>query len=47
MKNLGEDRNKDTDVENVHEEWEGGRVSWDKVRKWHGFIYITKCEIDS
>ena len=26
---------------------EGGRVSWDEVRKWHGFIYTTKCKIDS
>ena len=25
----------------------GGRVSWDKVREWHGHIYIIKCKIDS
>ena len=25
----------------------GGRVSWDKVREWHGHIYTTKCKIDS
>ena len=25
----------------------GGRVSWDKVREWHGHIYTTKCETDS
>ena len=25
----------------------GGRVSWDKVREWHGLIYTTKCKIDS
>ena len=25
----------------------GGRLSWDKVRKWHGHIYTTKCKIDS
>ena len=25
----------------------GGRVSWDKVREWHGHIYATKCKIDS
>ena len=25
----------------------GGRVSWDKVRKWHGHIYTTKHKIDS
>ena len=25
----------------------GGRVSWDKVREWHGNIYTTKCRIDS
>ena len=24
-----------------------GRVSWDKVREWHGLIYTTKCKIDS
>ena len=24
----------------------GGRVSWDKVREWHGHIYTTKCKID-
>ena len=26
--------------------WGGGRVSWDKVREWHGLI-PTKCKIDS
>ena len=25
----------------------GGRVSWDKVREWHGHIYTTKHKIDS
>ena len=25
----------------------GGRVSWDKVREWHGHIYTTKCKIYS
>ena len=25
----------------------GGRGSWDKVREWHGYIYTTKCKIDS
>ena len=25
----------------------GGRVSWDKVREWHGHIYNTKCKIAS
>ena len=25
----------------------GGRVSWDKVREWHGHTYTTKCKIDS
>ena len=25
----------------------GGRVSWDEVREWHGYIYTTKCKIDS
>ena len=24
-----------------------GRVSWDKVREWHGHIYTTKCKTDS
>ena len=23
------------------------RVSWDKVREWHGLIYTTKCKVDS
>ena len=27
--------------------WGGGRVSWDKVREWHGHIYTTKCKTDS
>ena len=27
--------------------WGGGRVSWDKVREWHGHIYTTKCKIAS
>ena len=27
--------------------WGGGRISWDKVREWHGHIYTTKCKIDS
>ena len=27
--------------------WGGGRVSWDKVREWHGHIYTTKCKIGS
>ena len=27
--------------------WGWGRVSWDEVRKWHGFIYTTKYKIDS
>ena len=25
----------------------GGRVSWEKVREWHGHIYTTKRKIDS
>ena len=25
----------------------GGRVSWEKVREWHGHIYTTKCKIAS
>ena len=25
----------------------GGRVSWEKVREWHGLIYTTKCKIES
>ena len=24
----------------------GGRVSWDKVREWHGHIYTTKRKTD-
>ena len=27
--------------------WGGGRVSWDKVREWHGHIYTTKRKMDS
>ena len=27
--------------------WGGGRVSWDKVREWHGHTYTTKPKIDS
>ena len=26
---------------------EGGKVSWDEVREWHGLIYTTKCKMDS
>ena len=45
---LGQDRNKDTDVENGLEyKVGGGRVSWEEVREWHGYIYTTKCKIDS
>ena len=25
----------------------GRRVNWDKVREWCGYIYTTKCKIDS
>ena len=25
----------------------GGRVTWDKVREWHGLIYTTKCKMAS
>ena len=24
-----------------------GRVTWDKVREWHGLTYTTKCKTDS
>ena len=27
--------------------WGGGRVRWDEVKVWHGYIYTTKCKIDS
>ena len=27
--------------------WGGGRVTWDKVREWHGHIYTTKRKIGS
>ena len=27
--------------------WGRGRGSWDNVRKWHGYIYTTKCKTDS
>ena len=40
--------NKDTDLlENGLEDMGGGRVSWDKVREWHGHIYTTKRKIAS
>ena len=47
LKKLVQDRNKDADVENGLEDMEGGRVSWDEVREWHGHIYTAKCKIDS
>ena len=25
----------------------GGRVSWDEVRAFHGYIYTTKCKTNS
>ena len=31
----------------THIHWKGGRVSWDKVREWHGHIYTIKHKIDS
>ena len=44
----GQDGNKDTDLlENGLEDTGRGRVSWDKVREWHGHIYTTKHKIDS
>ena len=42
-----QDRNKVADVENGLEDMGRVRVSWDKVREWHGHIYTTKCKIDS
>ena len=47
LQNQGQDRNKDTDVENGLETWGRGRGSWDEVREWHGHIYTTKCKTDS
>ena len=44
---LGQDRNKDADVENGLQDSGRGRVSWDEVREWHGLIYTTKRKIDS
>ena len=45
LQNLGQDRNKDADLpENELEDMEGGRVSWDKVREWHGHIYTTNVK---
>ena len=26
--------------------WVRVRVSWDKVRAWHGVIYTPKCKVD-
>ena len=40
--------NKDADLlENGLEDTGRGKVSWDKVREWHGHIYTTKRKIDS
>ena len=47
LKNQGQDRNKDADVENGLEDTGSGGVSWDEVREWHGHIHTTKCKIDS
>ena len=47
LMHLGQDRNKDADVENGLEDTGRGRVSWDKVREWHGHIYTTKHKIVS
>ena len=48
MKNQGQDRNKDTDLlESGLEDTGKGKVSWDKVTQWHGYIYTTKRKIDS
>ena len=47
LKKLGQDRNKDADVENGVEDMGRGWVSWDEVREWHEHVYTTKCEIDS
>ena len=47
-KNLRATGNKDTALLEMDLRiWGGGRVSWDKVREWHGHIYTTKCKIDS
>ena len=44
----GQDGNKDTDLlENGLEDMGGGKVNYDKVREWHGHIYVTKRKIDS
>ena len=47
LKNVGQDRNKDTDIENGLEDTGRGTVSSDEVRELHGLIYTTKCIIDS
>ena len=47
LRNLGQDRNKDADIENGLRNRGGGKVSWDEAREWHGHIYTTKCKIDS
>ena len=43
---MGQDRNKNADVENALEDTGRGNISWDEVREWHGHIYTTKCKID-
>ena len=44
---MGQDRNKNADVENALEDTGRGNISWDEVGEWHGHIYTTKCKIDS
>ena len=51
IKNCSEEPRGKTGIKNRHrnglENTGRGRVSWDKVREWHGHIYTTKCKIDS
>ena len=41
LRNLGQDRNKDTDVENGLEDTGRGKGKLGR-REWHGHIYTTK-----
>ena len=39
--------NGDADLENKLVDTEGERRGWDKLKDYHGNIYITICKIDS
>ena len=47
LKKLGQDRNKDADVENGFEDTGRGKYKLGEVREWNGHIYTTNCKIAS